>query len=107
MEGATPFESAGLWGVLVVAVLALLYAGHLARSILAHDKGTPRMQSVAGAIGRGANAYLRSQFRSIVLLVAMLALGLYLSAALANQPLPISLARAAALNNVSITWSRS
>ncbi len=96
MEGASSFESAGLWGVLGVAVLALLYAFQLARSILAQDKGTSTMQSVAQAIGRGANAYLRSQFRGLVPLIGVLTVGLYLSAALAAQPLSICLARAGA-----------
>jgi len=96
VEGATVFESAGVWGVLLTALLALLYAAQLARGILARDKGTPRMQNVADAIRKGANAYLRTQFRRIVLLIAVLTIALYLSAALASQPLGISVARAAA-----------
>ncbi|HOQ99816.1 MAG TPA: sodium/proton-translocating pyrophosphatase, partial [Anaerolineae bacterium] len=87
MEGATLFESASLWAVIVIAGLALLYAALLARGILRHDKGTARMQSVAGAIRRGANTYLRTQFRRIVALIAVLTIGLYLTAALAKQPL--------------------
>ena len=96
MEGATTFESVSVWAVLLTAVLALLYAAQLARSILKHDKGTARMQSVANAIRRGANTYLRTQFRRIVWLIGILTVGLYFTAALANQPLGISVGRAAA-----------
>ncbi|MGC8874129.1 MAG: sodium/proton-translocating pyrophosphatase, partial [Chloroflexia bacterium] len=96
LESATPFERGGLWGVLVTAVLALLYAFWLARQILREDTGTPKMQDVAAAIRDGANAYLRRQFRSILLLIVLLVLGLYLTAFLAGQSQFISIGRAAA-----------
>ncbi len=96
LENATPFERGGLWGVLVTAVLALLYAFWLARQILREDTGTPRMQDVAKAIRDGANAYLRRQFRSILLLIVLLVVGLYLTAFLAGQSQFISIGRAAA-----------
>jgi len=96
VEGATVFESLSLWGVLLTAVLALVYAALLARGILRKDQGTPRMQSVASAIRRGANTYLRTQFRRVVLVIGVLTVGLYLTAALARQPLSISIGRAGA-----------
>jgi K(+)-stimulated pyrophosphate-energized sodium pump len=96
VEGATAFESASLWAVVVTAILALVYAAWLARGILACDQGTARMQSVAGAIRSGANTYLRTQFRRVLLVIVVLTVALYLTAALANQPLSISVGRAAA-----------
>ena len=96
LEAATPFERGGLWGVLVTAVLALLYAFYLARQILRQDTGTKRMQDVAQAIRDGANAYLRRQFRSVLLLIVILVAGLYLTAFLAGQNQFISIGRAGA-----------
>ncbi len=96
LESATPFERGGLWGVLATAVLALIYAFWLARQILREDTGTPRMQDIAKAIRDGANAYLRRQFRSILLLIVLLVVGLYLTAFLAGQTQFISIGRAAA-----------
>ncbi|MGB9724647.1 MAG: V-type H(+)-translocating pyrophosphatase [Chloroflexia bacterium] len=96
MEQATLFERGGLWGVLATAVLALLYAFWLARQILREDTGTQRMKDVAWAIRDGANAYLRRQFRSLLLLIVILVFGLYLTAALAGQHWTVSIGRAAA-----------
>jgi len=96
VEGATTLEAMSLWGVLGAALLALLYAAFLARQTLRADQGPERMQRVAGAIRRGANAYLNRQFRTIVALIGVLALALYLTAALAGQESRISIGRAAA-----------
>lgn len=82
--GATAFETAGLWAVMAVAVCALLYAAMLARQTFAWDKGSDKMQQISSAISEGANAYLKRQFRTILALVAFLAVGLYLTAALDN-----------------------
>jgi K(+)-stimulated pyrophosphate-energized sodium pump len=82
--GASSFEMAGLWTVMAIAVCALLYAAFLARQVFAWNKGTDKMQEISGAISEGANAYLRRQFKTIVTLVAFLALALYLTAALDN-----------------------
>ena len=96
MEGATTLEAMSLWVVLGVALSALLYAAFLARQILREDQGPEKMQRVAGAIRRGANAYLNRQFRTIVALIGVLTIGLYLTAALAGQESRISIGRAAA-----------
>ena len=60
--------------VFVISLLALLFAYRLARSILRKDQGTPRMQEIAGAIREGANAFLRTQNRTIALLAFVLML---------------------------------
>ena len=59
----------GEWTVLLLsAAAALLAIGvgfYLARSVLAADQGTPKMQEIALAIQEGALAYLKRQFRTI------------------------------------------
>ena len=42
----TQFEALALWGVLLVAILGLLYALFLRRQVLAEEKGTPKMIEV-------------------------------------------------------------
>ena len=51
--------------VLATAFLALGYAYWLARQTFAADKGTDEMQRIWSYIRDGANAYLRTQLRTI------------------------------------------
>ena len=95
-EEMTLFESYALWGVLGIAIAALIYAALLARQIFKEDTGTEEIRRVWKGIHDGSNAYLRRQFRSIVALIGVLAVVLYLTAALVGQSLPISLGRAGA-----------
>jgi K(+)-stimulated pyrophosphate-energized sodium pump len=96
MEVPTPFEQTALYSIILVAIGALVYAALLAKQVLRESKGSGRMVEVWEGIKQGANAYLKRQFKSILLLVGVLAVILYASAALANAPLSISLGRAAA-----------
>jgi K(+)-stimulated pyrophosphate-energized sodium pump len=59
--------------VLVVAVLGLLYAWYLTRQIMAKPVGNEKMQKIAQAIRDGGNAYLKRQFKTILLLILILA----------------------------------
>ncbi len=52
----------------VVGVLAIVFAGYLARDVLGRDQGTPEMQAVADAIFKGAVAFLRRQYTTIGIL---------------------------------------
>jgi len=70
--GLSASEVAALWVVVGIAVLGLLYALFLARQILAKDKGTQAMQAVWQDIRAGAQAYLHTQFRSLVPLMGVL-----------------------------------
>ena len=75
----TTFEWAMVLTVLGTAVLALVYAGLLARQILAYDKGTEAMQAIWLHIKQGANAYLRTQLRTIVVMIAVLTVLMFFS----------------------------
>ena len=92
----TPFEQTALHIIILVAIGALIYAVFLARQVLKEPKGSGKTLEVWSGIKQGANAYLRRQFKSIVLLIGILAIVLYLSADLSGAPFSISLGRAAA-----------
>jgi K(+)-stimulated pyrophosphate-energized sodium pump len=77
MYGLTTFEQIAIWSVLAIAILGLLYAIFLRSQILKEDKGTAKMQEVWNAIREGADAYLRSQLRSIIPLIAVLTIALF------------------------------
>ncbi len=79
MTELSQLEQTMLWGVVVVAIIALLYALWLWRDTMSHDKGTKEMQEVWQAIKEGAQGYLRRQLRTIVLTVLALSVVLFLS----------------------------
>ena len=55
------------------AILALIVGLVLVRGVLAADQGTPKMIEIAQAIQEGAMAYLRRQFRTILLILVPVA----------------------------------
>ena len=79
MQGLQPFEQVAMYAVLGVAILGLGYAVFLRSQILREDKGTARMQEVWGWIKDGANAYLSTQLRTILPLIAVFAVMLFFS----------------------------
>ena len=64
--------------VLVVALLALAVAGALVREVLSAGQGTERMQNIALAVQEGAGAYLKRQFRTLIVFVVVIPLLLLL-----------------------------
>jgi len=58
---------------IVVGLLAVVFAGLLARYVLSKDTGTPAMQKVADAIFKGAMAFLNRQYRTIATLAVVAA----------------------------------
>jgi K(+)-stimulated pyrophosphate-energized sodium pump len=79
LPGASPFEVAAIWTVLVIAFFGLAYALFLRRQVMACDKGTEKMQDVWDGIRLGANAYLKRQLKTIVPLIFVFTVILFLS----------------------------
>jgi K(+)-stimulated pyrophosphate-energized sodium pump len=60
-----------------ISGLGLIFALYLIRDVMKRDTGTPRMREISDAIKAGAEAFLRRQNRTIVLLAVLLALAIY------------------------------
>jgi K(+)-stimulated pyrophosphate-energized sodium pump len=65
--------------VLGTAGLALAYAWWLRNYIMAADKGNAEMQRHWGHIRDGANAYLRTQLRTVAVVIALLTVAMFFS----------------------------
>ena len=78
-HGLNNFEQISIFGIIIVALISLLYAYLLRVSVLKKDKGTEKMQDVWNAIRIGANSYLSSQLKTIIPAVGLLTIALFLS----------------------------
>ena len=63
-----------LFMVLVATVIALAFAGYFYKFVWSKDKGTEEMQKVSNAIETGAMAYLKRQYKTIGIVVVILAI---------------------------------
>ena len=79
MAELNSLEQTMLWGVIVVAFISLAYAYWLWRNTLRRDKGNEAMQVVWRAIKEGADAYLQRQLRTMLPVLALLAVVLFFS----------------------------
>jgi K(+)-stimulated pyrophosphate-energized sodium pump len=59
--------------VLGISVISLAFAGYLAKFVLGHDMGTAAMQEISNAIKEGAEAFLKRQYSTIIMLSLALA----------------------------------
>ncbi|HEY5560750.1 MAG TPA: sodium-translocating pyrophosphatase [Clostridiaceae bacterium] len=75
----TKFEFVALWVVFFIAIAGLGYAMYLRTAVMKKDKGTAKMQEVWNAIKDGADAYLKTQLKTILPLIGILAVVLFLS----------------------------
>ena len=78
-HGLNGFEQIAIIGVLVTALISLLYAWLLRGTVLKKDKGSEKMQEVWNAIRIGAESYLSRQLKTILPAIALLAVALFLS----------------------------
>jgi K(+)-stimulated pyrophosphate-energized sodium pump len=75
-----------LIGSVIVALLALGVGVLLSRGVMAADAGTPTMREIALAIQEGAMAYLKRQFRTILAIVAPVAIIVFLTSVEVLKP---------------------
>jgi K(+)-stimulated pyrophosphate-energized sodium pump len=54
------------------AVVGLLFAWYLARTVMKQSEGTDKMKKIASAIRQGANAYLKRQYTGVALFFAVM-----------------------------------
>ena len=78
-HGLNNFEQVALVGVVITAIISLVYAWLLRGNVMKKDKGTPKMQEVWNAIRIGADSYLNRQLRTILPLILVLTVALFLS----------------------------
>jgi K(+)-stimulated pyrophosphate-energized sodium pump len=79
-------EKDWLWFAFGTGVVSLLTALGLMRGVLAADQGTTLMRQIAGAIQEGAVAFLRRQFKAILVIVVPLALLVFATATKVVRP---------------------
>ncbi len=70
----------------VVAVIALIVGWAMMRQVLAKDAGTEKMNEIAGAVQEGAMAYIKRQFRTILVIVVPLAVVVFVTSAEVISP---------------------
>lgn len=72
--------------IFACSVIGLLFAIYLTRDIMRRDVGTERMREISDAIKTGAEAFLRRQYGTIVLLAFALAALIYILYAFVRTP---------------------
>lgn len=65
-----------MYAAAVVGAVALLYALLLAFRVIKQDEGTEKMKKIAGSINEGAKAFLFSEYKILVIFVAILFLAI-------------------------------
>jgi K(+)-stimulated pyrophosphate-energized sodium pump len=78
-HGLNTFEQFAIVGVVITALVSLLYAWLLHNNVMRKDKGTEQMQRVWNAIRLGADTYLARQLKTILPAIALLTVALFFS----------------------------
>jgi len=74
--------------VIGFSIFGLAFAAYLARWVLRHSMGSEAMQRISNAIKEGAEAFLRRQNRTIVLLAGLFAVVLFFGYGVLRSPRP-------------------
>jgi K(+)-stimulated pyrophosphate-energized sodium pump len=72
--------------IFACSVIGLLFAVYLIRDVMRRDVGTERMREISDAIKQGAEAFLRRQYGTIILLALALAALIYILYAFVRTP---------------------
>jgi K(+)-stimulated pyrophosphate-energized sodium pump len=75
-----------LYICLAAGVVGIASGLLLARNVLATDTGTPKMREIALAVQEGAEAFLKRQFRTIIIIVVPLAILIFFTATKVVRP---------------------
>jgi K(+)-stimulated pyrophosphate-energized sodium pump len=71
---------------LVAGLIGIVSGLALMRGVLKADQGTPKMREIAKAIQEGAEAFLKRQFRVIVIIIVPLAILIFFTATKVTRP---------------------
>ena len=66
----------------VGSILALIFAGYLAYSVMRRSEGTEQMAKIAAAVRQGANAYLKRQYTGVAIFFGVMTIILAILASL-------------------------
>ena len=81
-------QSAGVLGILA-SLIGLGFAWYQRGFVMAQPAGNERMQQIASAIQRGAQAFLSREYRAVAVLVAIVTIALVLLSAVENSGMSI------------------
>jgi K(+)-stimulated pyrophosphate-energized sodium pump len=73
---------------MIISLLSLVFAVYLARQVLAADEGTPEMKAIANAIKEGAEAFLKRQNQTILVIGLGVAALIFVLYAFVRPPTP-------------------
>src|ERR1700689_750045 len=79
-------DKAWLVVALVAGLIGIVSGLGLMRGVLKADQGTPKMKEIAKAIQEGAEAFLKRQFKVIVIIVVPLAVLIFFTATKVTRP---------------------
>jgi K(+)-stimulated pyrophosphate-energized sodium pump len=66
-----------IYYILIVSVIAIVYAGFLARKIMKNKIGTPKMEEISNAIHEGAMTFLNKEYEIIAIFLVIVTLILW------------------------------
>ena len=72
--------------IFLITIASLAFAVYLAWSVLRTKVNAPKMQEISDAIKEGAEAFLRRQYRTIIIMSLFLTAGLFLFYRFSNSP---------------------
>jgi K(+)-stimulated pyrophosphate-energized sodium pump len=61
---------------MIVSLLGLVYVAITARNVLSHDEGTDKMKEISAAIREGAQAFLRQEYRVLIIFSVVVAVAI-------------------------------